>query len=176
MFKKQNKAAEVQADKEVTIQVASPEKETLQPEEQVNNTVVARDVCFEGNLTAVGQVYVYGKVQGNITADDGLVKIMRNGQVNGNITCHELIIDGTVQGECKAESIDICEHANINGALNYATLSVKKGGVFVGSAETCRKTDINTNVIGLTPAPAVFNTETPIVAEQAEAALSKKRS
>ena len=51
---------------------------------------------------------------------------MRNGPVHGDINCHELLADGNIQGECKAESIEIGEHAHVRGTLNYATLSVKK--------------------------------------------------
>lgn len=100
-------------------------------------------------------------MQGNIIASDGVVKVMRSGLVNGNITCQELIINGTVKGECKAESIDIGEHANINGALNYVTLSVKKGAVFVGNAETTRLPEHAVNVIGIAPAPAVSGKALP---------------
>ncbi len=160
MFKKQNKSAEITAKKEAILSTAILDK-TAPHEEQTSNTVIARDVCFEGNLKAVGQIYIYGEVQGNTIASDGVVKVMRSGLVNGNITCQELIINGTVKGECKAESIDIGEHANINGALNYVTLSVKKGAVFVGNAETTRLPEHAVNVIGIAPAPAVSGKALP---------------
>ncbi|TPW43839.1 polymer-forming cytoskeletal protein [Mixta tenebrionis] len=176
MFRKQNKPAEVATEKEIaplTMPVEKVDFDAPQPQEKISNTVVARDVCFEGNITAVGQVYVYGEVQGNITVKDGLVKVMRNGLVNGNITCLELIINGNVQGECKAQSIDIDEHANIHGTLNYEALSVKKGGIFVGSADTSRKSAIKTNVIGLTASSAA--SESSLTSEEKkESKLAKK--
>ena len=149
----------------------------------MNNTVIARDVCFEGNLRAVGQVYIYGEIQGNIIAEEGVVKVMRSGLVNGNITSQELIINGTVKGECKSESIDIGEHANINGALDYVALSVKKGAVFVGSMETSRKAeppkkaDASTNIIGITAAPGSSAGEAAVSIEKdkTEVPLGKKR-
>ncbi|GLR08614.1 bactofilin family protein [Mixta theicola] len=177
MFKKQNKSAEIQTKKDIIIPTVSMDKGASPAEDQANNTVIARDVCFEGNLRAVGQVYIYGEVQGNIIANEGIVKVMRSGLVNGNITSQELIINGTVRGECKAESMDIGEHANINGALDYVTLSVKKGAMFVGSVETSRKPDANpqTNIIGLASASAAIPGETIINVEKADVPPGKKR-
>ncbi len=117
-------------------------------EEKLNNTVIASGVRFTGDLKGSGQVYIYGEVDGNVDAEDGLVKVMRNGRVKGNISCRELIIDGGVNGECKAESIEIEEHGNVNGALAYVSLSVKKGGVFVGQVSLLARPKEKTNVIG----------------------------
>ncbi len=173
MFKKQNKPTETEVNNAITVPVITAEKPSQQ-EEQLNNTVIARESYFEGNLTATGKIYIYGEVQGNINAKEGVVKVMRNGLVNGNITSRELIIDGAVNGECKAESIDICEHAIINGALDYVTLSVKKGAVFTGQAQTSTKSD--SNVIGLVTAPTSLTAKTSAAAEKVEPALSKKSS
>ena len=176
MFKKQNKTADIQVGKEMQLAAPASEKSLPPSEEQMTNTVIAREVCFEGNLRATGQVYIYGEIQGNIIASEGVVKVMRSGLVNGNITSHELIINGTVKGECKAESIDIGEHANINGALDYIALSVKKGAVFVGSMETSRKPDAASNIIGLNATPASPASEEVLLAEKTSAPLGKKRS
>ncbi|WP_162303003.1 polymer-forming cytoskeletal protein [Buttiauxella sp. 3AFRM03] len=116
-------------------------------QEQQKSTVIASGVHFEGNITASGQIYIYGEVYGNVVSNGGQVKIMRNGLVKGNIACGTLVIDGTLIGECKSESIDIHEHGKIDGSLAYTTLSVKNGGVFVGKAETFTKPDSEINVI-----------------------------
>ncbi|AIX74893.1 hypothetical protein HA40_02480 [Mixta calida] len=165
MFKKPVKPVDTE-----TVQTMAPVEKTLpQPEEKISNTVIAREVCFEGNITAVGQVYVYGEVKGNITASEGIVKVMRNGLVHGDINCHELLADGNIQGECKAESIEIGEHAHVRGTLNYATLSVKKGGLFVGNAETTRAPERAANVIGIAPAPAISDKELPPTQKKSKA-------
>ena len=120
-------------------------------QEQKKSTVIASEVHFEGNITSSGQIYIYGEVHGNVVSNGGLVKIMRNGLVKGNIACGTLVIDGTLIGECKSESIDIHEHGKINGSLAYTTLSVKNGGVFIGKAETFTKPDSEINVITFVP-------------------------
>lgn len=60
---------------------------------------------------------------------------MREGQVEGNVSCRELIIDGKVQGQCHGDSITIEEHGHLEGTLAYRALAIKKGGVFSGRAE-----------------------------------------
>lgn len=109
------------------------EKETLRDEKQ--NTVVASGTNFFGNITSNGQVHIYGTLTGNIEAKDNIIRIMRNGVVEGNLSCRELFIDGTVNGECSSETLNIEENGNINGTLTYSALTIKKGGTFSGQAK-----------------------------------------
>ena len=51
---------------------------------------------------------------------------MREGQVEGNISCRELIIDGKVQGQCRGDSITIEEHGNLDDTLAYRSLAIKR--------------------------------------------------
>ena len=156
MFGKMKTTAE--APQNTLVKTPHPvEKEPLREEKQ-NNTLVAADVHFEGNITAAGQVYIYGTVRGNIDSRDGIIKIMRSGLVEGNITSRELIVDGTVKGECWSDSIDIYEHGKIHGAITYATLAVKKGGALVGQAEHQLPAETLTNIID-------FSVEQPDAAE-----------
>lgn len=116
--------------------VSSPlntEKET--PREEKQNTVFASGTHFVGNVTSSGQVQVFGTITGNIDAKDNIIRIMRNGVVEGNISCRELFIDGTVNGECRSETINIEENGIITGVLTYSALTIKKGGTFSGQAK-----------------------------------------
>lgn len=148
MFGKMKTTAETPQNTVVTTP-KSVEKEPVREEKQ-NNTLVAADVHFEGNITAAGQVYIYGTVRGNIDSRDGIIKIMRSGLVEGNITSRELIVDGIVKGECRSDSIDIYEHGKIHGAISYATLAVKKGGALVGQAEHRIPAETQTNIVDFT--------------------------
>lgn len=109
------------------------EKETLREEKQ--NTVIASGTTFVGNITSSGQVHIYGTLTGNIEAKENIIRIMRNGVVEGNLVCRELFIDGTVNGECSSEMLNIEENGNINGTLTYSALTIKKGGTFSGQAK-----------------------------------------
>ena len=86
---------------------------------------------------------------GNIEAKEHLIKVMREGEVEGNINCRELIIDGRVHGQCRGDSITIEEHGNIDGTLAYRALAIKKGGLFTGSAEVLAAAGAKSNIIDL---------------------------
>lgn len=103
--------------------------------EEKTNTIIARDVVFEGNITANELVHIYGKVIGNITGKDNTVKVMLNGQVTGNITSKELVVNGKVEGECLSDSISIENNGEIHGVIQYTSLSIKKGGILSGQAK-----------------------------------------
>lgn len=155
MFKK-SKVVEVQTP-DVTPLAPAAEKEPAA--EKHGTTVIASDVRFEGNIVSGGHVYVHGELIGNIDAKESLIKIMRGGRVEGNITSRELIVDGSVIGQCSSDTIEICEHGQVSGTIAYRTLAVKKGGVFTGNADVLPAVVEKNNVVGLVkesePAAAV---------------------
>jgi cytoskeletal protein CcmA (bactofilin family) len=147
MFMKKNKT-EAQA-----VEVAAPTVAAAEPEaagaKKQETTVIASGVHFVGNIVAGGHVYIHGKLTGNIEAKEHLIKVMREGEVEGNINCRELIIDGRVHGQCRGDSITIEEHGNIDGTLAYRALAIKKGGLFTGSAEVLAAAGAKSNIIDL---------------------------
>ena len=146
MFKK-NKVNEIKLP-DVLPQAPVAEKDSTAAEKH-GTTVIASDVRFEGNIISGGHVYVHGELIGNVDSAESLIKIMRGGRVEGNITCRELIVDGKIVGECHGDVIEICEHGGGTGTLSYRTLAVKKGGIFSGIAEVLPAAIEKTNVVGL---------------------------
>ncbi|MEX6246854.1 polymer-forming cytoskeletal protein [Providencia hangzhouensis] len=98
--------------------------------EEKSNTVISRDVIFEGNITSNEQVHIYGKVIGNITGKDNTVKVMLNGQVTGNITCKELVVNGRIEGRAY-DTICIENNGEIHGTIHYSSLSIKRVGFYL---------------------------------------------
>ena len=146
MFKKQKKT---ETDKQEILPPAPSIEHEPAAVEKHGTTVIASDVHFEGNIVSGGHVYVHGKLNGNIDSKESLIKIMRGGYVEGNITCRELIVDGKVIGQCSSEAIEICENGQITGTLLYRTLAIKKGGVFSGQAEVLPAVAEKNNVVGM---------------------------
>lgn len=103
--------------------------------EEKSNTIISRDVIFEGNITSNEQIHIYGKVVGNISGKGNTVKVMLNGQVIGNIISNELIVNGKIEGECISDTISIDNNGEIHGTIQYASLAIKKGGVLSGQAK-----------------------------------------
>ncbi|EOV8484081.1 bactofilin family protein [Klebsiella aerogenes] len=155
MFMKKNKT-EAQAAEVAAPAVAAAEPEAASVKKQ-ETTVIASGVHFVGNIVACGHVYIHGQVTGNIEAKEHLIKVMREGHVEGNISCRELIVDGKVHGQCRGDSIAIEEHGNLDGTLAYRTLAIKKGGLFTGSAEVLATAESKNknNIVGLVAEEAV---------------------
>ncbi len=147
MFKKSNTTETGKPDIALPPVPVSEKEPTVT--EKHGTTVIASDVRFEGNIVSGGHVYVHGTLIGNIDSSESLIKIMRGGQVEGNVTCRELIVDGKIVGQCSSDVIEICEHGQVTGTLGYRTLAVKKGGQFSGQAELLPAVAEKNNVVGL---------------------------
>lgn len=120
------------------------------------SSVIAQGVIFEGNIITSGQMLIYGQVKGNIHTVDGLITIKREGIVIGNITCPTLKVDGSIEGECCAQVVEICEHGRVEGTLSYVALKVAEGGVLAGKAQHC--VEINpSNIVDFTNDQEKFN-------------------
>ncbi|MDS0450210.1 polymer-forming cytoskeletal protein [Klebsiella pneumoniae] len=147
MFIKKNKT-EPQISEAATPPAINPEPEAVASKKH-ETTVIASGVHFVGNIVASGHVYIHGQVTGNIEAKEHLIKVMREGQVEDNVSCRELIIDGKVQGQCHGDSITIEEHGHLEGTLAYRALAIKKGGVFSGRAEMLAAAENKSHILGL---------------------------
>lgn len=112
---------------------ASPSSTNVSTKNIPPYTVIGSGICIEGHLISSGHIEVYGEVKGDIQVNDGLVRVMSGGKVNGNITCNELYVDGEVRGECNAKITNVDENGNISGVLTYSCLSVRHGAVLSGT-------------------------------------------
>lgn len=100
--------------------------------EHKSQTVIASHVQFEGNLKTEGTINIYGEHSGNIDAKNGQVNLLRGGIITGNIVAKKLVVDGSVTGEVVAEIVEVLSNGVIDGVIEYATISVAKGGVIKG--------------------------------------------
>ena len=132
MFIKKNKT-EPQISEAATPPAINPEPEAVASKKH-ETTVIASGVHFVGNIVASGHVYIHGQVTGNIEAKEHLIKVMR---------------DGKVQGQCHGDSITIEEHGHLEGTLAYRALAIKKGGVFSGRAELLAAAENKSHILGL---------------------------
>ncbi|EDH3766143.1 Ccm protein [Salmonella enterica subsp. enterica] len=132
MFKKRNLIDKLQFPS----QEQTSQDENLSSDVKDNNTtVIARNTCFKGDISSDGQVHIFGRLKGNIDAKDSITKIIKGGIVEGDITCHELFVNGNLAGNCICDSLEIAENGKVTGTITYNTLTIKKGGEFSGQAE-----------------------------------------
>ncbi|PHM52590.1 bactofilin family protein [Xenorhabdus hominickii] len=99
------------------------------------NTIIAKNSIFKGDIEMEGDIQVWGKVIGNIHVKGGAIRIMHAGKIEGELNAPEIIIDGHVEGTCCAETLDILEHGELRGISRCGSMSIRRGGLFVGQSE-----------------------------------------
>lgn len=150
MFKK-SKAIETHQEVPTILEAQRLEDATNEPKKlpsKLDATVIATGVCIEGNIMSGELIHIYGTLKGNIHAEEGMIKVAQGGLVEGNVECKELIVDGSVKGQCSSESLEIAENGFINGTISYQSIIIKKGGVFLGDADCIAVDGRKGNVVG----------------------------
>lgn len=106
------------------------------PEAEIRpNTIVAKNSVFKGDIEMDGDIQIWGKVIGNIRVKGGAIRIMHAGKIEGELNAPEIIIDGHVEGTCCAETLEILEHGELRGISRCGSMSIRRGGLFVGQSE-----------------------------------------
>ncbi|AWK15246.1 polymer-forming cytoskeletal protein [Candidatus Fukatsuia symbiotica] len=99
------------------------------------NTIIASGTQLKGNVDLEGDIQIYGVVIGDITVTEGTIRLMRSGNIEGNLTAPHITIDGRVDGVCVSDHLEILEHGRLKGIVKGTNFSIKKGGVFIGQSE-----------------------------------------
>ncbi|MDC9593781.1 bactofilin family protein [Xenorhabdus sp. IM139775] len=140
------KTTEAPAASSVTPIIGIKAEEKKLPEAETRpNTIIAKNSVFKGDIDMEGDIQVWGKVIGNIRVKGGAIRIMHAGKVEGELNAPEIIIDGHVEGTCCAETLDILEHGELRGISRCGSMSIRRGGLFVGQSEQVenkKKSDI----------------------------------
>ena len=103
-------------------------------------TLIDKDIVISGDTAYTGGIRVDGKIKGNlkvhgeegsllimglgskITGDVEVEKAIINGEINGNVKCHdylELNTNAIVNGSIEYDIIEIHEGSKINGILKF---------------------------------------------------------
>ncbi|WEM43594.1 polymer-forming cytoskeletal protein [Photobacterium sp. DA100] len=96
---------------------------------------------------------VDGMIEGTLKLEKGLV-VSLSGSIKGEIWADKIIVNGQIEGVCRANAIEILDKGVVSGSIYCDNLSIDRGGKFFGTthpAETQHvveftpkgKTDIN---------------------------------
>ncbi|CNH40603.1 Integral membrane protein CcmA involved in cell shape determination [Yersinia thracica] len=99
------------------------------------NTIIAVGTKLKGNINLDGDIQIYGVVIGDIAVNEGTLRLMRSGHIEGNLTAPHITVDGRVEGVCVSDHLEILENGRLNGIVKGSNFSIKKGGVFIGQSE-----------------------------------------
>ncbi|MFB2858319.1 polymer-forming cytoskeletal protein [Aeromonas hydrophila] len=99
-------------------------------------TVIAKGARFKGELQVEGNLDVYGQFVGTLLLNGGTVRIMEGGRIEGDVSAAHVIINGTLDGTCASSEVEILESGKMKGLFKGGSLSIRKGGQFVGQSQS----------------------------------------
>lgn len=98
--------------------------------------IIAQGTQIEGNLNTSSDCRIDGTVRGNIVSKAKIV-IGRSGQVQGNISCASIEIEGVVAAETlvATELMSLKASAKLTGNVTVGKVAIEPGAEFSG---TCK--------------------------------------
>ena len=99
------------------------------------STVVAEHTVITGDVVVKGDCQIFGRVLGTLILTEGVLRVMRGGCIDGDISSPAVVIDGQVIGTCEASSVEILENGTLEGICRSENLSIMMGGIFLGQSE-----------------------------------------
>ncbi|MBF4798468.1 bactofilin family protein [Aeromonas hydrophila] len=99
-------------------------------------TVIAKGARFKGELQVEGNLDVYGQFVGTLLLNGGTVRILEGGRIEGDVSAAHVIINGTLDGTCASSEVEILENGKMKGLFKGGSLSIRKGGQFVGQSQS----------------------------------------
>jgi cytoskeletal protein CcmA (bactofilin family) len=95
-------------------------------------TVLGPETHFQGTIRSKGYIRVDGHVEGGISAEGVIVG--QAGQVQGDMTAKDIVIDGKVTGNIVASNtLELQAHSQVFGDIRTGQLSIAEGAVFEGN-------------------------------------------
>jgi len=94
-------------------------------------SIISEGSEFKGNIKTSGEIQIDGVLNGNVRAKQVVVGI--NGNVHGNITANFLRICGKIEGEIRAEILEIVSSASVKGNVYKKTISMEAGSKIIGN-------------------------------------------
>ena len=106
-----------------------------------NESVIAQDDTFEGQLKTVAGVRVLGTVRGGIESQR-CVRVEAGAHVEADITAEEVVIAGIYKGNLTCRNrVEITSSGRVSGKLDTVKLFLHEGGFFDGELHMQRPPD-----------------------------------
>jgi len=94
---------------------------------------IGKSIVVRGEVSGTEALYIEGKVEGAIDLPHNKVTVGRNGIVLANIRALEIVVIGTVRGNCQADGkLDIRGEGSLIGDVIAARISIEEGAILRG--------------------------------------------
>ena len=104
---------------------------TNKPVSKEVKTILAEGCRIDGNLFVITSARIDGTIKGDIKGDNSLI-IGSKGKIQGNINIPEVIIYGNVNGNVRADKLELKRGSLINGNLSINNFITEFGALFNG--------------------------------------------
>jgi len=104
-----------------------------------STTIISAGTEIVGDLKFTGHLEIEGTVRGNIAiansdSDDGYVRVLGKGRVEGEINAPSVVINGTIEGDVySSQHLELAENAEVTGDVHYSVIEMAKGSHVNGS-------------------------------------------
>jgi cytoskeletal protein CcmA (bactofilin family) len=99
------------------------------------DTVLGAGSDFKGQIFAKGTIRIDGKIEGNVTSEEGVI-VGEKGSVKGNISGKSVIISGKVSGNVSSlRRLEITPTGQLQGDIRSPRLVIAEGVVFKGNCD-----------------------------------------
>ena len=99
-------------------------------------THIGKSIFVKGTIQGSEDLYVDGKVEGNIDLSKSSLTVGMNGQVQADVTAREVIILGKLSGNVTAvDRVEIRAQGALTGDVTAARISIEDGAFFKGGID-----------------------------------------
>ena len=99
------------------------------------HTMIGPDTKINGPIKLEQGIIIYGQVYGDVSTR-GSVRVAKDGIVNGNVNCSNIVLGGTIIGDIKSEgSVTLKKTSNLKGDISYRKLHIEDGAKFEGQCD-----------------------------------------
>jgi cytoskeletal protein CcmA (bactofilin family) len=94
-------------------------------------TVIGDSVSLEGNFSSQGSISINGAISGKVSTEKN-IDVGSEAKVKGELVGNNIIVAGRVEGNIKAQRLEIKENGEVDGDIDAKVLSIVEGAHFSG--------------------------------------------
>jgi cytoskeletal protein CcmA (bactofilin family) len=122
------------------LQPAEPKSATninlVMADTTIKNNSLSNDVEIKGSIKFANEFAFDGKLEGEVTSNEGVLTVGEHGDVRGEVKAKSVIVMGKVHGNITVqERCELRSRSQLIGDLKAARLIIEEGATFVGKSE-----------------------------------------
>ncbi|MGH9643333.1 MAG: bactofilin family protein, partial [Terriglobales bacterium] len=100
---------------------------------------IGKSVVIKGELSGSEDLYLDGEVEGTIELRGNSLTIGPNGRIRANTQAKDIVVHGKVNGNMKADRIELKKSALVTGDLATQRVVIEDGAFFKGGIDIQRE-------------------------------------